>query len=57
MSFDDVPLSESSVTLKLAEIQKRCSDLINDPELESGGLTLEDPSCIELDKNSPYSRG
>jgi hypothetical protein len=57
MSFDDVPLSESSVTLKLAEIQKRCSDLISDPETEIGALSLEDPSGIEFDKNYPYSRG
>jgi hypothetical protein len=55
MSFDDVPLSESSVTLKLAEIQKRCSDLIKDPEFE--GLALEDSSSFESDKNFPYSRG
>jgi len=57
MSFDDVPLSESSVTLKLAEIQKRCSELIADPESDIGGLTLEDPSSFEIDKNFPYSRG
>jgi hypothetical protein len=57
MSFDDVPLSESSVTLKLAEIQKRCSELIKDPEFECGGLALEDPSSFESDKNFPYSRG
>jgi len=57
MSFDEVPLSESSVTLKLSEIQKRCSDLLNDPESEIGGLTLEEPSSIEFDKNCPYSRG
>ena len=57
MSFDDVPLSESSVTLKLAEIQKRCSELIKDPEFEFGDLALEDPSSFELDKNFPYSRG
>jgi hypothetical protein len=57
MSFDDVPLSETSVTLKLAEIQKRCSELISDPELEIGGLALEDPISVELDKNFPYGRG
>jgi len=57
MSLDDVPLSESSVTLKLAEIQKRCSELIKDPEIEFAGLELEDPSSLEFDKNFPYSRG
>ena len=37
----DTPLSESSVSLKLEEIQRRCSELISQPEslLE---LSLED---------------
>jgi len=57
MSFDNVPLSESSITVKLVEIQKRCSDLINEPEIDTGGLSLEDTCSIEFDDNCPYSRG
>ena len=53
--FEDAPLSESNVSLKLAEIQKRCSQLIDDPD-EFGGLSLEEPT-IEADSNNPYSRG
>ena len=53
--FEGVPLSESNVSLKLADIQKRCSQLIEDPD-EFGGLSLEDPA-IEADSNNPYSRG
>ncbi len=38
----DTPLSESSVSLKLEEIRKRCSELMDEPDalLE---LSLEDP--------------
>lgn len=53
--FDDVPLSQSNVSLKLAEIQKKCSQLIDDPDY-LGGLSLEDPA-VEPDNNNPYSRG
>ena len=57
MSFVDVPLSESSVTLKLSEIQKRCSELMNDSESEFGDLSLVDHHNAEFDRNNPYSRG
>ena len=53
--FNDTPLSESNVSLKLADIQKRCSDLIEDPD-DLGGLSLEDP-VVEPDNNNPYDRG
>jgi hypothetical protein len=53
--FNDTPLSESNVSLKLADIQKRCSDLIEDPD-DLGGLSLEDP-VVEPDNNNPYNRG
>jgi hypothetical protein len=38
----DTPLSESSVSLKLEEIQRRCSELMEEPDalLE---LSLEEP--------------
>jgi hypothetical protein len=52
--FKDVPLSESNVSLKLADIQKRCSELLDEP----GGLelTLEEP-VLALDSGNPYNRG
>ena len=53
--FKDIPLSQSHVSLKLADIQKRCSDLIDDPEY-LGGLSLEEP-VAESDNSDPYSRG
>jgi hypothetical protein len=53
--FDDIPLSQSTVSLKLADIQKRCSELVDDAN-DFGGLSLEDP-IVELDTNNPYSRG
>jgi len=52
--FDDIPLAESNVSLKLADIQKRCSQLIQESD-EFGGLSLEDP-VIEADDNNPYNR-
>jgi hypothetical protein len=51
--FKDIPLSQSNVSLKLVDIQKRCSDLIEDPDY-LGGLSLEEP-IVERDKNNPYS--
>ena len=53
--FNDTPLSESNVSLKLADIQKRCSDLIDESD-DLGGLSLEDP-VVEPDNNNPYNRG
>ena len=53
--FKDIPLSQSNVSLKLADIQKRCSDLIDDPDY-LGDLTLEEP-VAEPDNGDPYSRG
>ena len=38
----DTPLSQSNVSLKLAEIQKRCADLI-EGEADATELTLEEP--------------
>lgn len=49
----DTPLAESSVTLKLALIQRRCAELLNDDELE---LSLED-AVADRDDSNPYSRG
>ena len=50
----DTPLSESSVSLKLSEIQKRCSKLMEEPD----GLTelcLED-SDKETESTDPYNQ-
>ncbi len=54
-ALEDIPLSQSNVSLKLADIQKRCSELLEDPD-ELGGLSLED-SVAESDNNNPYSSG
>ena len=53
--FNDIPLSESNVSLKLADIQRRCSELLAESgdELE---LTLEDPA-LPQDGSNPYDRG
>ena len=40
--FNDLPLSESNVSLKLEEIRRRCSELLEEPEALSE-LTLEEP--------------
>ena len=53
--FKDIPLSESQVSLKLAEIQRRCSELLK----ESGDtleLSLEEPIARPND-NNPYNHG
>ena len=53
----DLPLSESNVSLKLAEIQKRCTDLMQTPDsLE--GLSLEDEETVIVPQLcDPYNRG
>jgi hypothetical protein len=49
----DAPLSQSSVSLKLEEIQKRCSELMDEPNtlLE---LSLEDPTA-DSRASDPYN--
>lgn len=50
----DTPLSESSVSLKLELIQRRCRDLMAEPdELE---LTLEEPALEDPHASDPYNR-
>ena len=53
--LNDIPLSESHVSLKLADIQRRCSELLKDSgdELE---LSLEEP-LVTPDTGNPYDRG
>jgi hypothetical protein len=50
----DTTLAESSVSLKLALIQRRCRELADGDEL--GGLSLEEPVEAPEDSN-PYNRG
>ncbi len=50
----DITLAESGVSLRLAEIRQRCSQLLTDPEgLE---LTLEEP-IERSDGTNPYNLG
>lgn len=49
----DTPLSESSVSLKLEEIQKRCSELMDEPDTLSE-LSLEDPTA-DPQASDPYN--
>jgi len=53
--FNDIPLSESNVSLRLADIQRRCSELLQESgdELE---LSLEEP-IAKPEGNNPYNRG
>ena len=53
--FKDIPLSQSNVSLKLADIQKRCSELLEE-SADSLGLTLEEPA-MSVDDSNPYDRG
>ena len=58
--YYDVPLSESNVSLKLADIQKRCSELMSEPE-SALELSLEDKPATEAAPDTtaydPYDRG
>ena len=49
----DIPLSQSSVSLKLELIQKRCSELMDDPD--SLELALEEPSAGDPSGGDPYN--
>jgi hypothetical protein len=52
----DTPLSQSNVSLKLSEIQKRCEELM---EQEQNELTLEDvdsPLARAGNAYNPYDR-
>ena len=49
----DGTLSESSVSLKLSLIQKRCSELMDEPD--SLGLSLEDAEQNTQNSGDPYN--
>ena len=52
----DTPLSQSNVTLRLADIQKRCSQLLDNND-ELNALSLEEESVAVADDSNPYNRG
>jgi len=54
----DVPLSESTVSLRLADVQRRCAELLSEPGA-LGELTLadDDPPAAVPDRGNPYNRG
>jgi len=57
--FKNIPLSESSVSHKLTEIQERCSRLSEESEWLDD-LTLEGEPPVRApvaDPNDPYNRG
>ena len=49
----DTPLSQSSVTLKLEMIRKRCNQLMDDPDALE--LALEEPSAPDPASGDPYN--
>ncbi|MDX2411922.1 MAG: hypothetical protein QNK16_06915 [Woeseiaceae bacterium] len=49
----DTPLSQSSVSLKLEQIQKRCNQLMDEPDTLSE-LSLEDPT-VDPRASDPYN--
>lgn len=52
--FNEIPLSESNVSLRLADIQRRCFELIqSDDALE---LSLEEP-VQRSEGSNPYDLG
>lgn len=53
--FNNIPLSQSNVSLKLADIQKRCSQLLQESG-DSLELSLEEPA-LQTDDGNPYDRG
>ena len=54
----DTPISESSVSLKLSLIQKRCQELLEDDSLElSLEETADKPKKPKSDPYDPYNRG
>jgi len=55
--FVNVPLSQSSVSLRLADIQKRCSQLLDAPG-DFTGLSLEESTSeFKTNNHNPYDRG
>ena len=55
LDITESPLSESSVSLRLAEIQLRCREFIDDDTALE--LTLEEPPAPRQHGFDPYDRG
>jgi hypothetical protein len=55
--YKDVPLSESNVSLKLAKIQKRCSELLQAPDSREELSLEEDETVVVPQLCDPYNRG
>ena len=56
--FKDEPLSASNVSLRLAEIQKRCSDLLSEPDsLDELRLEGDETAPGDTDGFNPYNHG
>ncbi len=53
--FNEIPLADSNVSLKLADIQRRCTELLQESG-DSLELSLEDP-IVTADDNNPYNHG
>jgi len=51
----DTPLSQTTNTLKLEEIRRRCEELNNQP-LEGLELSLEDPQAKLEEGIDPYNK-
>ena len=49
----ETPLSQTTNTLKLEEIKRRCEELSKEPHALQ--LTLEDPEILQ-DDSDPYNR-
>ena len=55
--YYDIQVSHSDVTLRLADIQKRCTQLLDDTSEETViSLALEDPDGDPNDNSNPYDR-
>jgi hypothetical protein len=53
-NHDDITLAESGVSLRLAEIRQRCTQLLSDPD----GLELKLEDATEpSDGTNPYNLG
>lgn len=52
----DATLAESNVSLRLADIQRRCAQLLDDPESELE-LAIEEPADEAAEPEDYFQRG
>ena len=56
--LEDEPLTASHVSLRLAEIQKRCSEMLSEPDsLEELSLEGEEIAPADHSGFNPYNHG